>query len=267
MKWLFTDFDNTVEIPADHETTEKNFEFLKKWNEAGNRVVFASGRPVEMLEKSSKDAGLESEYFISNNGAYTYDKHLKKLDQVFISSEHRSDMLKILNDEAAKGACIIYILPNGRQGYSYIDIKNYPYGGFEKVKDFFFPNGINEQNKEKDILENKELLSIYFLGNLEFDFEGVAKKFDGFKNIRAIRTAPVILEIVPYNVSKARGIEIISKLHNIDTKDIYTSGDGDNDKEMLENYDNSYAMNHGTDVAKKSAKNIITHLYDLEKFK
>jgi HAD superfamily hydrolase (TIGR01484 family) len=79
-------------------------------------------------------------------------------------------------------------------------------------------------------------------------------------------TVANVIEVMNADVSKAHGIKIIEDMHNLDSANIFTSGDGENDIEMLAHTKHSFAMDTADDVVKKTASHVIARVRDIKKY-
>jgi Cof subfamily protein (haloacid dehalogenase superfamily) len=68
-------------------------------------------------------------------------------------------------------------------------------------------------------------------------------------------SGPIYIEIMPKNVNKASGIEVLMRYYNIKEHEVAVIGDSMNDAAMLSRFENSYVMSHaGSDVLKLGKK-------------
>ena len=73
---------------------------------------------------------------------------------------------------------------------------------------------------------------------------------------------PLIIHFFNNNGSKVQSIDIISRLHNINSSDIYCIGDRDNDLDMIKKY-NGYAIQGAKEHIKKDSLSIYNSVADL----
>jgi HAD superfamily hydrolase (TIGR01484 family) len=119
--------------------------------------------------------------------------------------------------------------------------------------------------ESKDIETNKDLNIIYFYVN-KGDIEEIKNRFHAIPGLKAVRTVTNVIEVMNADVSKAHGIKIIEDMHNLDNANIFTSGDGENDIEMLAHTKHSFAMDTADDVVKKTASHVIARVRDIKKY-
>lgn len=78
-----------------------------------------------------------------------------------------------------------------------------------------------------------------------------------FKNIKNNSFAKDVFEITAKEISKREAILKLMEITHWDSDDIFVFGDGDNDSEMLTQFEHSYAPSNASDKAKESANFVI----------
>ncbi|AGR41743.1 Cof-type HAD-IIB family hydrolase [Spiroplasma diminutum] len=263
MKWWFSDYDGTINLKHNNYIDPRDLDFIKRWIKDGNKFAIATGRMEHEIRPVLESSNIPYDYMICNNGAVIYDKENGILESASIPMESRKDIIELfdtLKDEYILGYC----LKDQRMGYSRVEVEEIysnPFLNEYATKENNFEKGNN------DILNSPDLNLLYFFVAVK-DIEKVKKIIDGkIKGCKAVRTHQNVIEIMREDVSKAYGIKILQEINNFSLEDVYTSGDGENDIEMLELTNNSFAMrNHQTNVD-KAAKYIIDNVYEIEKIK
>lgn len=260
-KWLFSDFDGTIEIHSNPEITKKNADFLKQWVKDGNRLVLASGRSHRSLRKKANELGLKPDYFVTNNGSCTYKYDGTELEKIFIPKEERKHIIESMlyyeNDSN-----IVYVVTEGKFGFSLNDDSDQ----HDSIVSTFYENGVDREKALIEVKDRKDLFGIYYVLSVPHGGHPILNEYDGNKNLKVIYTSKRLIEIMPSHVSKARGVDIISKIENLNVEDIYSAGDSQNDIEMLQHTNNSFAMKDGHDDTKKAAKNIVENLHEIKNY-
>ena len=77
------------------------------------------------------------------------------------------------------------------------------------------------------------------------------------KKALLIVSKPTLVEITPFGINKGLSIDEISKITNIDTKNMMAFGDAENDIEMIKKVKYGYAMGNSNDELKKIAYKVI----------
>lgn len=76
-------------------------------------------------------------------------------------------------------------------------------------------------------------------------------KYSNF--INCYKVSKNIIEIIAKEINKSKAIKLLSDYYNLDSKSIYTIGDGYSDIEMVKNF-RGYAMKDSVEELKKVAK-------------
>ncbi|WP_338984153.1 HAD-IIB family hydrolase [Spiroplasma endosymbiont of Othius punctulatus] len=264
-KWLFSDFDGTIEIHSDPEITNKNVKFLKEWVNNGNKLVLASGRSHSSLKKKANFYGLQPEYYVTNNGSCTFKKDGSNLEEIFIAKEDRNELLKSMI-KYEDSSNIVYVVSEGKRGFSLTEKTEENAVEHDHLVETFYNHGVDKERAIVDVIEREDLYGIYFILDKPHGGHKILNDYTDHKNIKVIYTSKRLIEMMPKHVSKARGIKIISKLENIKLENIYSAGDSQNDIEMLRFTNNSFAMNEGHNDTKKAAKNNVDNLHDIKNY-
>jgi Cof subfamily protein (haloacid dehalogenase superfamily) len=95
-------------------------------------------------------------------------------------------------------------------------------------------------------------------------FKLIKDKFASFNVVKAtspINNKSIWVEILPKNVSKASGIELIMKRHNVSINNVVAIGNDYYDLDMLEfvNYDNAYVVSNAPEDLKSKFQNILSN--------
>ncbi|AHI52382.1 HAD-IIB family hydrolase [Spiroplasma culicicola] len=262
MKWWFSDYDGTIQLHNEPKIKNEDMDFINKWIGADNKLIITTGRnKFEALEKI-QEYKLDYEYLITNNGAMVHDKNNKTLMHSTISLDIRKKLVEKL--DIMVGRCGIAFTSNNDKKILC---------GFDKPKKnetepvleyWFNQENVYEQYRNQ-LLTDKNVNNIAFYCYIE-DINFIKELFKDIKSIKILQTFTFVVEIMDEHVSKKAGIEFIQKIHNFNDSDIYTSGDGENDIEMLEGYQNSFAINSGLEIVKQKANYIIDSVKDIEKY-
>lgn len=85
---------------------------------------------------------------------------------------------------------------------------------------------------------------------------------DWITDLKVIQTGPTHIDIYPFDVSKANGIDQVLKAMNLDISQTYAFGDANNDLEMLQHVGTSVAMGNGTQDVKAVADHITDEVWN-----
>ncbi|XP_951847.1 uncharacterized protein TA15565 [Theileria annulata] len=146
---------------------------------------------------------------------------------------------------------IKYILENKLENYFLFHDLN----GFYCLSDPYFVT--------KELIE-KKILMIYF-GKFEVEFGPFTNGIDHIGNFTLYE---LFVEIVPPNTSKCSGVKCLMDYYHLDNDMIYFVGDGNNDIEIMQMLNNSFAVLNAPDRVKQFAKYILpkTHYNNAVQF-
>lgn len=222
MKLVVSDYDETFS-----EDLKKNIEYSKKFIEAGNLFVIATGSSyqsyIDKLDKNKFDAS----YVIVNQGSLII-KHGSVIYE------------EALTDELSKSI--------------YNDIMDSNYDSY------FYCN--KDIRMSEDILNKTVKINVIFHNSKEaIDFKRkILEKYSNLVNCYLMYD--VLIEITSIKTSKVKAINVIMELENIEKNNVYVIGDGYNDIQMIKEF-NGYAIKNSVKELKKIAKNEIDSVYEL----
>ncbi len=273
-KVIATDLDGTLFYPKRTRRliSSKSVRFLRKFIDAGNRVVCVTGRnirannliikrlkrPVDFIGCNSSfivhdGKKIKDDYFNPNdiNPVIEYLESHYKLRAVWLMSEEKEFLSKYNFDTLFY--YIGYNLWSFFQGV-YNDKFTISKTGFineinhGKVYKIMVMFGLGEKNKERAKQANKELREV-FKDSVEFSWSGE------------------MIEITPKGCSKANGLKFYEEYFNINHSDIYVVGDSGNDISMFNEYkENSFCMAHAPLSVSKYASHTLKKFKDLENY-
>ncbi|QHX36785.1 HAD-IIB family hydrolase [Spiroplasma sp. BIUS-1] len=262
MKWWISDYDGTLTLKENgYELIERDINFVKNWSKE-NKFVIATGRDIDHVNEIIEKYGFDVEYKITNNGAAMF-KGNETLYELSIPLSERQKiyeaLLKLHNfcgikiSDTLNSIEISGIKEETPRYESTIVIKNW----FEKEDNF---------DKYIDsVLTNEKLNNIALYAHPQ-DFEYIRSLFKDLKDVKILQTVPFVLELMHKDVSKYSGIKYLKEKYNIDENNIISSGDGDNDFEMLDNVKNSFVMKSGTELALKTGKIVINNVSEIGQY-
>lgn len=237
MKILFTDLDGTL-LNNESLVSDNTRNYLKTFTRNGNKLVLASGRPLDSILEVKNKAGLDFEgvYVTSNNGALVYDCNASK------------NILEIRLDMS-----IVNQVWNIAQDYG-IHIQTYTDNSIISIADdkeieyytrrIHLPVIVSHNPSEILTLSPFKLLAIDLDNhdNLENFREEIKNTFPG---IDCIFSNTMYLEIFSINAGKGTSLKWLCKHLNIDVADSIAAGDAANDLSMLVAAGSSIAMCNG----------------------
>lgn len=251
MKALFFDIDGTLiegRDPKFNKPTVKTVEALKKLQENGDKIFICSGRGLTYLDKGILDIGFDG-YILLNGATVFYDNKL-----IYAHTMDKKEVLPLMEYYESLG-----------MEYAILDIdKTYVKKEFHNFQKRLMNYNIDKSAYTTDF--NMDDINICKLELSSTDFSNEEKVINSLPKDLTYVVDPFnkecAIDIFPKNINKALGIQKIMEHLNIDQKDTFAFGDGDNDIEMLSFVANGFAMGNGTERAKKAAKIIVPSIFD-----
>ena len=98
MKLFASDYDGTYlkHTKRGKVDLKRNIKMTKKWQEAGHLFVFATGRPIWMMQLEKKMHGIVYDYIIGLNGAIIVSKQGEILFQQAMNQKIAKKILKLI---------------------------------------------------------------------------------------------------------------------------------------------------------------------------
>lgn len=271
-KLLATDLDGTLLHPTSFLRCipKKNVAFIRKWIDAGNRLVLVTSRGPAFMERLKKEIKRDFDYItytsshIVANGEIIYDDT--------INAERTIEITDLIYQ---KYHPISYLLDSKDH---ILAIKDTSGVGWFLLVVYWFYWFFQGKKREKYILNNKVFDEYMKNGNVYkvMAFFGLMRKNkmlcmeinkqirETFPELECSWVGPVV-EITPPNCNKGAGLDYYCKHLGISKEDVYVVGDSGNDISMFKLYhENSYVMARAYPSVKKHAKHVISRVSDLD---
>ena len=251
--------------------TEKTKKAISKAQEKGVEVMIASGRAITSVKRFSKEIN-SNKYFISGNGAITYDiKNNKILYENILSKTKALKIIKICEENS------IYYNVYTENG---IIAKNLSYNTLYYYKDNLTKpdenrTHINIVENVYDYFEQREekilkIMKIYICDSTKSVFNSILRKLDGVEDVEILEVSHMSRKIIKQgtdeialeyfytevsakDVDKWNALEEIIGLMNISKEEVVTIGDNANDLKMITNAGLGVAMGESAPYVKQSA--------------
>ena len=248
--------------------TEKTKKAISKAQEKGVEVMIASGRAITSVKRFSKEIN-SNKYFISGNGAITYDiKNNKILYENILSKTKALKIIKICEENS------IYYNVYTENGI--ID-KNLSYNTLYYYKDNLTKpdenrTHINIVENVYDYFEQREekILKIMICDEHKTVFNSIVRKLKELSEIEVLEVSHMSRKIIKQgtdeialeyfytevsakDVDKWNALEEIIGLMNISKEEVVTIGDNANDLKMITNAGLGVAMGESAPYVKQSA--------------
>ena len=248
--------------------TEKTKKAISKAQEKGVEVMIASGRAITSVKRFSKEIN-SNKYFISGNGAITYDiKNNKILYENILSKTKALKIIKICEENS------IYYNVYTENG---IIAKNLSYNTLYYYKDNLTKpdenrTHINIVENVYDYFEQREekILKIMICDEHKTVFNSIVRKLKELSEIEVLEVSHMSRKIIKQgtdeialeyfytevsakDVDKWNALEEIIGFMNISKEEVVTIGDNANDLKMITNAGLGVAMGESAPYVKQSA--------------
>ena len=250
MKLFASDYDGTY-LRTKRSITEitHNNHQVKKWQKKGNIFAFATGRSITGMRGKIRISGYSYDYIIALNGGIVVDKHGVIIFRRRIKTEIVKEIVEIIKDKTP-----FYHFTDGYIGH--FNSK------FQVGRGTYFKNYLKIMShispkfnlSFEDAIKRPILQVTLSLENEEDAIEFTKFLNDKFKGEISAYSNNCYIDVSAANVSKATGINSIAKIHNIETRNIYSMGDSYNDISMLRAYKGFCPEGVNEDVASHAKK-------------
>ena len=242
MKILGSDFDGTLNFGGIDEEKRKA---LALWQEKGNKFGIVSGRGHFDLSRLVDDNNIDCDFLVAYNCGMVmtpekeilYSEKCLNMDQkAFIEKlfSYGCDFAHINGDNYFR--VVAEGLTPGEDEYLLSD-ESAPFS------DFFYQISIRFDTDE-------EALRVVKLIELNY-----GDKVTPLQN-------GICIDIVPKGVDKAAGLLKVAEIYGCGKEDVISVGDNINDFAMIEAF-NSYAMENGVELIKKTARHLTKSVTEL----
>lgn len=264
-KLIAIDLDGTL-LNSYGEVSKENRKAIKYAIDKGVKVVLASGRDPQTMEKISLELGID-DYLIAGNGASVYDiKSEKNIYEKFIKKEKALKIIKMCKENSIffslytdKGIITESLNYNVKVFNS--ENKNRP---LEKQTNIELVQDVYEYTKNNKM----NILKIIICDNSKIIFNNIIQKLKKINGIevldiehmskKSIKIGTEEIEIEYYyteisskNVDKWEAIEFLINEFNINRREVICIGDNLNDKKMVENAGIGISMKNSALASKK----------------
>lgn len=251
--------------------TEKTKDVIKKVQEKGVEVIIASGRAITSVKRFSKEINSEK-YFISGNGAITYDiKNNRILYENVLKKQKALKIIKICEENS------IYYNVYTENG---IIAKSLNYNTLYYYKDNLTKpdenrTHINIVENVYDYIESKheKILKIMICDEHKSVFNSIVRRLKDVDEVEVLEVSHMSRKIIKQgteeialeyfytevsakDVDKWSALEELMKIVNISKEELVTIGDNANDVKMIKNAGLGIAMGESAPYVKSVADEI-----------
>lgn len=247
-KIIALDMDGTL-LNEDKVITDKTKAALKKAGDMGVKIVLASGRPIEGLDRYLEELNLvkEDEYVLSYNGCLVQETKTKKIICEF--GLKGKDLQYFYDLSCSLGVNIHAFSP--QRGL--ITPKNSKYTEVEA--------NINQIEINicdfSTVKEDEDIIKIMFIDEpeiLEKAIEALPKELYDKYNI--VKSTPFFLEVISKDAGKGVGLKALAQYLNVKQEEVIAVGDAGNDLDMIEYAGLGVAMANASENVKEIANYI-----------
>lgn len=251
-KLMASDIDGTF-IRGDQEEIKRNIEAVRRWREAGNIFIFATGRDWISVDYERKKNGIEYDCLVALNGGFICDEKGKEMYKKIIDNQVAREIVEMLR-EPSDGQLLVQNGIDGCYQVNYVEGNEKIMSLHKKVNEIYKYSA--KEALDRDVvsvgcrLDNKEV--VQSLCN------EVNKKYH--EEVNAVANTFYVC-VAGQDISKASGIEKVMELFDIEKENVYSVGDDYNDISMLEAFHGA-AMNTGVDAAKEIAEITVSSVHE-----
>ena len=251
--------------------TEETKDVIKKVQEKNVEVIIASGRAINSVKNFSKEINSQN-YFISGNGAITYDiQNDKILYENILSKQKVLQIIKVCEENS------IYYNVYTENG---IIAKSLNYNTLYYYKDNL--SKPEENQTHINIVENvyeyieqreEKILKIMICDEHQSVFNSIIRKLKEISKIEVLEVSHMSRKIIKQgteeikleyfytevsaqNVDKWNAIENLIKILGISKEEVVAIGDNANDLKMIQNAGLGIAMGESAPYIKQSADKV-----------
>ncbi|WP_338969682.1 Cof-type HAD-IIB family hydrolase [Spiroplasma endosymbiont of Labia minor] len=262
MKWWFSDYDGTININHDENIDIKDLNFINKWIKDENEFIIASGRMFNETKKNLQRSKLSYKYIISANGASIYDSNDQLIYEKSIEMKDRQRILDVVSKYKNKFALAICV---GDKRISWHNAKIPTLDAIPMFKEYI-PRLNQDEIIKKLMLNEPRVNLVYLYGEEQILLNFLSEIRKLLPELTILRTHNNVVEIMHNDVSKGKAVKWFVNNYDITPDDVFVSGDGENDIEMLATFSNSFAMKVSQPGVHEAANSIINHVYEIENY-
>ena len=243
-KLIAVDMDGTL-LREDKTISEETIRAINRANAKGIKVVLATGRPLEGIERYLKELNLvyKEDYALTYNGAIVQNALTKEVisENLIKGSDLKnlyklSKELKINIHAFDKNGCITPVMSKYTELEGTINKINVRLVDFNAIKE------------EEDIIK---VMMVEEPEKLEETIAKLPKEL--YDRYTIVRSAPYFLEFLNKQSNKGEGVRILAQYLGIKQEEVICVGDAGNDVHMIKYAGLGVAMGNAFDEVKEIA--------------
>ncbi len=243
MKIIASDYDGTLNHGG---IDDEKIKAISDWRNAGNIFAIISGRSPKDLLRIYNEKRFDCDYLIADNGA------------VIMTTD--GEIISQASCDSALAMSLIELIFNCGCEWAYVQTDS----DFRVYSD---PENCKNDN-EFTLADMPEIKYFNQINTILDDFQSAAevtsKIATQFKRALNPLQNGICIDIVRYDMNKAKGIYTLMDIVGAKYEDVIAVGDNINDRDMIAEF-KSYAMENGVDSIKETADYITTGITELIK--
>lgn len=246
IKVAASDFDGT--LFRNNKITDEDLWAIKNWRAAGNKFGIVTGRTFIMLEKHLKEFKLDVDFSICCNGAIIHDGAGAV---IFETEVPRKVLLELMNEPCANKSLHFAFETADEVFYCKTNEQSWIFREYDKWS--FALTKISES--EVSTLAKK-------INQLALDFKNPEETAQAAEIINKKYGAEIFaqknthsLDIVAANINKARGVENLLKVIDLEGAKAFVIGDESNDLPMIRHF-GGFTVYSAKDFVKREATEV-----------
>ncbi len=243
-KLIALDMDGTL-LREDKTISEKTKEAIKQAKDKGVKVVLASGRPIEGLQKYLKELDLigDEQYVVSYNGAVVQNTGTKEvINHITLQGSDLKDLYKVSQE--------LNVNIHAFSNKGCITPKMTKYSELEGTM-----NGIDVHVIDyNEVTADEPIIKMMLVDEPEILEKVIAQLPKAlYEKYTIVRSAPFFLEFLNIAVNKGEGVKALAEKLGIKQEEVICIGDAGNDEHMIRYAGLGVAMENGFDELKAIA--------------
>ncbi len=273
-KVLACDLDGTLFYPkrVNRCISKRNVWFLRRWIDAGNKLVLITSRTAEFIERLKKEIKRPFDYMTCTSAQIYHEEELlrhvwmpnNELEEVFWNIDEKyKPIAYLLSGEGHP--CLVY--NPKRKSNLFVFLYRIYYWFQFKYRE---PEAVINNQLFMEMIKNgkvHKLMTFFGLGKKKGPLSKEINKElrENYPEIESSWSL-IVNELTPKGCNKGEGLEYYCSALHINRDDVYVVGDSGNDIAMFQKfYEHSYCMAHAYPSVKKYAKHTVTRVYKLDK--
>ncbi len=241
MRIIASDYDGTLNHGG---IDDDKIRAISKWRSAGNIFAIVSGRSPNDLLRLYDEKKFGCDYLIADNGAVIMTSKGEIISRAECDSSLALPLIELILD----CGCAWAYVQTDNDFRVYADPKNCEEDNEFTLSDMPDVRYFNQINTQLDDFNTAAKVTAR-----------IAERFQDVLNPLQNGTC---IDIVRYDVNKAKGIYTLMDLVGAEYKDVIAVGDNINDRDMIAEF-KSYAMENGVDSIKEIADYITPSVTEL----